>query len=653
MKNRNRNRRFLLIIASLLAGVVLYGQETIINFQPTTLPITNPERGWYDQYSSHSGSSSLGTVYKSLKANELRRNREEDGITLILRLFYLHEFLESSSVSEDYLQKMQMDFDSVRAAGIKCVVRFAYSSSQSAAVWDATPDKVFTHIISLRDVLSNNSDVIAAVQAGFIGAWGEWYYTKNFAGNGYVPDATDQQNRITLFESLLNVFPDNIVVEGRTPAIMKNAAKTTEPINIGQAYDGSFKSRIGHHNDCFVASSSDYGTYTNLQNDLAYLHETTKYTITGGETCDASNTYSDCANSVSRLALLHWTYMNRGYNQKVYDKWKDQSCYSGINISLGYRLGLVKAVLPNNASPGATMNMSFQLSNNGYAAPSQFKPIQIALIHTVTGIRTVLNYTGTNADIRFWLPGEILSEGHVLIPGNLPEGNYSMHMRFPDKSSFLADIPSYSIQLANPGIWNPETGMNTVNHIVSIGSGGEGNLPLIPTLGELATVSESEIKLNWTDNSNNETGFEILRAEANGSAWELVTTMGPDTETFTDGNLKRGTYYNYIIRSFNSYGFSAWSESASGATIGVSTNIAKKLTTEIFPNPLEYSNLNIRFADNSIKHIVITNFTGTRILEVITDKTLYQIDRELFSSGIYFVTLLQNSKSENRKLIVM
>ena len=333
MKNFKISHLLLILVVSLFTGFVS-GQAKTIKYQPSSALITNPERGWYDQFSSHSGGKVLGSIYSSLKSEVLKKNREEDGITLILRLFYLHEFLEQEKVSEVYLAKMQADFDSVRNAGIKCLVRFVYSASQSAAVWDATPDKVFSHITSLRDVLSANSDVIAGVQAGFIGAWGEWYYSKNFAGNGYVPDATDQQNRITLFESLLNVFPDNIVVEGRTPAIMKNVAKTVEPISYEEAYDGSFKSRIGHHNDCFVASSSDYGTYTKLESDLAYLHETTKYTITGGETCDASNSYSDCANSVSRMALLHWTYMNRSYNQKVYDKCEEQKCMDEVNLSL-------------------------------------------------------------------------------------------------------------------------------------------------------------------------------------------------------------------------------------------------------------------------------------------------------------------------------
>jgi hypothetical protein len=653
MLNNKRINQFVVYFVCLLAGITLSGQDKTLTYQPTFAVIANPERGWYDQYSSHSGGSTLGTIYKSLKTVELRNNREKDRITLILRLFYLHEFLNENAVSADYIAKMQADFDSIRAAGIKCIVRFAYSASQGADVWDATPDKVFSHIESLRTVLAKNSDVIAGMQAGFIGAWGEWYYTRNFAGQGFVPDATDQQNRITLVQNLLRILPHNIVVEGRTPAIMKNLTQDEEPISASEAFSGSFKSRIGHHNDCFVSSASDYGTYTDLEEDLAYLHETTKYTITGGETCNGSNIYSDCANSVSRLKEQHWTYLNRGYNKDVYEKWQEQHCFDEIDLSLGYRIRLVKSTLPDKADQGTSPQLSFTFSSEGYAAPTQFKPFQIVLVHTDTKTQTVLNYTGTNDDIRYWLPGEIKTEGSVTLPENLPDGNYSLHLRFPDKSSALADNPAYSIQLANAGIWNPEKGMNSLCHILSVGTGGEGMLPGAPSGLEATTLSETEINLKWMDNADNETGFEIMRAEGNKTAWENLATINPDTEDYTDENLKKGTIYHYIIRSVNQVGFSSWSDSATTLTLGVYLDKVSAPLSEIYPNPLINSNLTIRFPDHSEKHIVICTLSGARVLETSTSQMAFQINREIFASGIYFINLYQSNISENKKLIVL
>jgi pimeloyl-ACP methyl ester carboxylesterase len=39
--------------------------------------------------------------------------------------------------------------------------------------------RVVSHLDQLQPILTDNYDVIAFVQAGFIGSWGEWYYTTN------------------------------------------------------------------------------------------------------------------------------------------------------------------------------------------------------------------------------------------------------------------------------------------------------------------------------------------------------------------------------------------------------------------------------------------------------------------------------------------
>jgi hypothetical protein len=275
------------------------------------------------------------------------------------------------------------------------------------------------------------------------------------------------------------------------------------------------------------------------------------------------------------------------------------------------------------------------------------------LIHSVTGAQTILNYIGTNDDIRFWLPGEIKSEGSVNLPENLPDGNYSMSLRFPDKSTALAHNPAYSIQLANAGIWNPEKGQNSLCHILSVGTGGEGMLPAMPSGLEATTLSETEINLKWKDNADNETGFEIMRAKGNKTAWEDLITINPDTENYTDENLNKGTYYHYIIRSMNQYGFSPWADSATALTLGVYVDKVPSPSLEMYPNPLGNSNLTIRFSDNSEKHIMISTISGARVLETSTSQMAFQINREVFTSGFYFITLHQSKTSENKLLIVL
>ncbi len=650
-----RNYSIIIAITIILGlnGLLLSAQQSTTNYVSSSEMIANPERGWYDDYYSHSGGSNLSTSFRPLSTKELVINRERDNITLILRLFYLHEFLDQNEVSAVYLAKIQADFDSVRAAGVKCLVRFAYSASDKAAIWDATPEKVFSHIESLRNVLSSNGDIIAGVQAGFIGAWGEWYYTRNFATSGYSPSATDQLNRRNVVEKLLDVLPENVSVDVRTPAIMRNIVQSDTPISMEEAFTGSVKSRVGSHNDCFLANKSDYGTYGNLVTDLAYLHETTKYTITGGETCDASNSYSDCPASLDMVKNLHWTYLNRDYNKLVYDKWKLQSCYNEISLSFGYRIRLVSAIFPDSANQNSSITVSANFANDGYAAPTQYKPVQVVLTNTVTGEDYFLKFTGINDDIRYWLPGEIKISGNVQIPIDLADGNYLLGLRFPDQSTNLAGIPSYSIQLANVGTWNADKGINTLNHIIVIGNGGEGSLPKIPLSLAAQTISETQINLAWSHGDGDENGFEIMRAEGDENIWKQIAVLGKDFTNFSDANLQKGSYYHYIIRGVNTYGNSAWSEVVTSETLGVGFKPVNVPSVTLYPNPLCNSPLYFYFPDNSMKKIVISKITGGKVFETSTDLVKFQIDQGILKPGMYLVTMNQVNAQFNRKLIVL
>jgi hypothetical protein len=62
--------------------------------------------------------------------------------------------------------------------------------------------------------------------------------------------------------------------------------------------------------------------------------------------------------------------------------------------------------------------------------------------------------------------------------------------------------------------------------------------------------SESEIMLAWTDNSSNESGFELHRSITGASGtFTPHTTTGPDVTSLLDSGLTAATEYCYMIRS--------------------------------------------------------------------------------------------------------
>lgn len=75
-----------------------------------------------------------------------------------------------------------------------------------------------------------------------------------------------------------------------------------------------------------------------------------------------------------------------------------------------------------------------------------------------------------------------------------------------------------------------------------------------PSLLTATVLTDTDVKIDWADNSGNEDGFRIERKLTELGAWSEVGTVGANITTFTDtyanGLRARNTYY-YRLRSYN------------------------------------------------------------------------------------------------------
>jgi galactose oxidase len=77
-----------------------------------------------------------------------------------------------------------------------------------------------------------------------------------------------------------------------------------------------------------------------------------------------------------------------------------------------------------------------------------------------------------------------------------------------------------------------------------------------------AGSSAGQIKLSWTDKSNNETGFKIERSTDATNFTQIATAASCSTSYVDTGRTSSNTYY-YQVRAYNSIGNSAYSNTAS------------------------------------------------------------------------------------------
>ncbi len=140
-------------------------KTTTLTFAPSQQPILNPERGFFVPMDLI-GTTEFGGVRAA-------------GYTLTRTYVRLDAYREQD-LSQSLLDDLDKSLAGVRAAGIKVILRFSYNfGPYPNSEPDASKPQMIRHIEQLKPMLTKNADVIAWMEAGFIGAWGEWHTSTN------------------------------------------------------------------------------------------------------------------------------------------------------------------------------------------------------------------------------------------------------------------------------------------------------------------------------------------------------------------------------------------------------------------------------------------------------------------------------------------
>jgi hypothetical protein len=479
-----------LIAAIAVAGLALPTQVAVANsnepattktYQASTDVIANPERGLYHHTETHYKAD--GTGYTPLDETTLRNYRTQENITQILRVFYLEKFAGQDQLDPAYLELVRADFRTIRAAGVKAIIRFAYAQPPgwppTIPYGDAPVERVLKHIAQLTPILRENADVIAVVQSGFVGLWGEGYYTDHFADPQDPSKVSDQNwaDRRAVVMALLKALPANRMIQVRTPYMKQRMLGVPTgaegALTAEQAYDGSPLARVGHHNDCFLASPDDFGTYLSdpIELDKEFVAQDTNYVPEGGETCAVNPPRSEWDSAAAEMARLHFSYLNTDYHPQVLASWGDN-----IRIAkqrLGYRFALTQGTFTNATRPSGTVDVELSIRNEGWAAP--YNPRQVQLIFQGDKHNYRVNLP---ADPRRWGAGTTTTLDQQVCAPAVP-GSYRLLLNIADPAPVLQSqdrLPGstetynsvYAIRLANADTWQATTGYNDLGHTLTV-----------------------------------------------------------------------------------------------------------------------------------------------------------------------------------------
>jgi subtilisin family serine protease/regulation of enolase protein 1 (concanavalin A-like superfamily) len=97
--------------------------------------------------------------------------------------------------------------------------------------------------------------------------------------------------------------------------------------------------------------------------------------------------------------------------------------------------------------------------------------------------------------------------------------------------------------------------------------------PAAPSGLTATAASSSQINLSWTDNSTNETGFQIERSTDQGN-FSLIATVATNLTSYADTGRAPSTTYYYRIRAIADTAVSTYSGVVAGTTLGTGTPTA-------------------------------------------------------------------------------
>jgi hypothetical protein len=361
----------------------------------------------------------------------------------------------------------------VREAGLKVVPRVVYDWG----MLNRDPDEatICRHIEQLAPLFRRNSDVIAWVQAGFYGGTGEGCRSDH----GYVygdPNSGGWQRLSRagahIHRKWLHALPQDRMMTVRYPRLkwdLLGGKPDGRPRADATAFDGSDASRVGYYSDGFMGDDKHYAMYQ-LPGESDYAAADAEYVVQEGEISDATEYKLRAGQVVIDMVRYHQTALNCGGDgwRGVSEVWKSRGDYAEIARRMGYRFRLVRATLPRAARPGGAFDLVLDMANDGFARPINPREFQIALRGRGATYRLRLDHGRGN---RLWFPGPGETARLAIaagLPAAMPEGTYEVLLNLPDSAPTLAGRPEYSLRLANQGVWEEATGLNSLRHRLEV-----------------------------------------------------------------------------------------------------------------------------------------------------------------------------------------
>ena len=433
-----------------------------IDYTETLETFNNPERGFYTPvYIKYNE-----TGNKLISENEAKKNL----IHLRLDIGSFSKAVNGKAdieLTQNMLDSFEQTLKLIKSNGGTAIIRFAYTF-EGVKNKEPSMEMLLTHIKQISHIITRNQEVIAYVELGFFGPWGEMHSS----------EICTQENVSKALDTMLENTPQNIKIGVRQPQYYTYwAGIDRNKINENITTSEMESYRVGLYNDGYLGSESDLGTFKNRELEIQWLEKQAIHTLYGGEVVAnyAQGTPLNTVKYMSEEAFrTHTSYLNGIYNDKVIASWKNeiydgtdelykgQTGYTYVANHLGYRFVIRKANISEKIKQNEKINIELNVENVGFGNLVNNKIVTFVL---VKGDK--IYEIKTNLDATKWNSKEITKiVCSVDLPEGIETGDWELYVRISQYGDLKNDNNYLCVRFANNGdIWNQSIGANYLGNV--------------------------------------------------------------------------------------------------------------------------------------------------------------------------------------------
>lgn len=368
----------------------------------------------------------------------------------------------------------------------------------------------------------------------------KFYFKVRAVNNTAAASASNEASGITQADSQIPTAPANLTVIGTTRS------------TISLKWDASLDDAGINRYEIFVNGVKSFAT-TNLQFTLSGVQYPNSYNISV-RAVDLAENFSPLSNQVTAQAL------NNGLDYRYYKTPDNLTALPDFSTLVPFATGH----LANVSITPKTQDLNYGFVWEGYISIPVTGTYNF-LANSDDGSKIYLGpLNGNGSPYSHTATPLVNNDGiHGSIDGTsgnvvLQKGTYPIAFTY-FQSGGGQNMNVFWITPQTNGNWSPIPDSAFVDKPLALGTA-----PNAPSNLTATVVNYKRVDLAWTDNSNNELGFEIWRSTNPNADYNTIATLPANTTTYKDTLVYPNTTYYYRVRAINLYGESAYDRSGPG-----------------------------------------------------------------------------------------